>query len=65
MRDVTANRLSGTISNVECWLDDHGIPGRPELVDAIFQRAKGSDRILTDDEILALVHALAPAAAAR
>jgi 2-isopropylmalate synthase len=55
--------MSG-ISNVQCWLDDHGISVRPELVDAIFQRAKESDRILTDDEILALVHGLTPAAAA-
>jgi isopropylmalate/homocitrate/citramalate synthase len=55
--------MSG-ISNVQCWLDDHGISVRPELVDTIFQRAKESDRILTDDEILALVHGLGPAAAA-
>ena len=55
--------MSG-ISNVQCWLDDHGISARPELVDAIFQRGKESDRILTDEEILALVHGLTPAAAA-
>jgi len=55
--------MSG-VSNVECWLEDHGIPARSELVEAIFQRAKESDRILTDDEILSLVHGLAPAAAA-
>jgi isopropylmalate/homocitrate/citramalate synthase len=55
--------MSG-ISNVQCWLDDHGISARPELVEAIFQRAKESDRILTDEEILALVHGLTPAAAA-
>ena len=55
--------MSG-ISNVHCWLDNHGIPARPELVDAIFQRAKESDRILKDDEIFSLVHGLAPAAAA-
>ena len=56
--------MSG-ISNVQCWLEDHGIPARPDLVEAIFQRAKQSDRILTDDEILSFVHGLTPAAAAR
>ena len=35
-----------------------------EGFDAIFERAKESDRILTDDEIFALVHGLTPAAAA-
>ena len=60
---IEVGPMSG-ISNVQCWLDNHGIPARPELVDAIFQRAKESDRILTDDEILSLVHGLTPAAAA-
>jgi 2-isopropylmalate synthase len=60
---IEVGPMSG-ISNVQCWLDDHGIPSRPELVDAIFQRAKESDRILTDDEILSLVHGLTPATAA-
>jgi len=60
---IEVGPMSG-ISNVQCWLENHGIPARPELVDAIFQRAKESDRILTDGEILSLVHGLAPAAAA-
>jgi 2-isopropylmalate synthase len=60
---IEVGPMSG-ISNVQCWLDDRGIPSRPELVEAIFQRAKQSDRILTDDEILSLVHGLTPAAAA-
>ena len=61
---IEVGPMSG-ISNVQCWLDDHGITPRPELVDAIFQRAKESDRILTDDEIFSLVHGLTPAAATR
>lgn len=61
---IEVGPMSG-VSNVHCWLEDHGIPARPELVEAIFQRAKESDRILTDGEIVALVHGLAPAAAAR
>jgi 2-isopropylmalate synthase len=60
---IEVGPMSG-ISNVQCWLDDRGIPSRPELVEAIFERAKQSDRILTDDEILSLVHGLTPAAAA-
>jgi 2-isopropylmalate synthase len=60
---IEVGPMSG-ISNVLCWLENHGIAARPELVDAIFQRAKGSDRILTDGEILSLVHGLTPAAAA-
>ena len=60
---IEVGPMSG-ISNVQCWLENHAIPARPELVDTIFQRAKESDRILTDDEILSLVHGLAPAAAA-
>ena len=60
---IEVGPMSG-ISNVECWLEDHGIALRPELVEAIFQRAKESDRILTDEEILSLVHGLTPATAA-
>jgi isopropylmalate/homocitrate/citramalate synthase len=60
---IEVGPMSG-ISNVLCWLENHGIAARPELVDAIFQHAKGSDRILTDGEIFSLVHGLTPAAAA-
>jgi 2-isopropylmalate synthase len=60
---IEVGPMSG-LSNVQCWLDDHGITARPDLVEAIFQRAKESDRILTDEEILSLVHGLTPAAAA-
>jgi 2-isopropylmalate synthase len=38
-------------SNVQYWLEKHGIPATDELVDRIFQRAKDSDRMLTDEEI--------------
>jgi 2-isopropylmalate synthase len=39
-------------SNVYFWLERHGIAATDELVDRIFQRAKNSDRMLTDQEIL-------------
>jgi len=40
-------------SNVIFWLEHKGIPPADELVDRIFQRAKASDRCLTEAEILA------------
>ncbi|MCA1581763.1 MAG: hypothetical protein LC796_10320 [Acidobacteria bacterium] len=52
--------MSG-LSNVHCWLQDRGLEARPELVDSIFRRAKESDQILADEEILAIVHAFADA----
>ncbi len=42
-------------SNVVFWLERHGIAASDELVDRIYQRAKNSDRMLTDPEILECV----------
>ena len=39
-------------SNVIFWLERRGIAASEELVDRIVQRAKASDRILTEEEIL-------------
>ena len=39
-------------SNVIFWLERRGIAASDDLVDRIFQRAKASDRILTEEEIL-------------
>jgi len=61
---IEVGPMSG-LSNVQCWLENHGIEPRQELVEAIFRRAKESDRVLSDDEILAVVSASVPAAAAR
>jgi hypothetical protein len=44
-------------SNVQYWLEKHEIPASDELVDRIFQRAKESDRMLTDEEIMETVTA--------
>ncbi len=44
--------LSGR-SNVIYWLERHGIEPRDELVDRIFQAAKQSPRVLTDEEVRA------------
>ncbi|MGH9398946.1 MAG: 2-isopropylmalate synthase, partial [Thermoanaerobaculia bacterium] len=59
-QSIEVGPMSG-LYNVQCWLETHGIEPRPELSDAIFRRAKQSDRMLSDEEILAVVHALAPA----
>jgi 2-isopropylmalate synthase len=45
-------------SNVHFWLERHGYETTDELVDRIFQRAKGSDRMLTDAEVLECVQAV-------
>jgi 2-isopropylmalate synthase len=52
---IEVGPMSG-LSNVQCWLENHGLEPRADIVEAIFQRAKESDRILKDDEILAVVH---------
>ncbi len=39
-------------SNVIFWLDRHGIAASDEIVDRIYKRAKSSDRLLTEAEIL-------------
>jgi len=60
---IEVGPMSG-LSNVQCWLESHGIEARADLVDAVFRRAKESDCVLEDDEILEIVHRLAPASAA-
>ncbi|MFQ5843437.1 MAG: LeuA family protein [Planctomycetota bacterium] len=42
-------------SNVLYWLETHGHEADDDLVDAIFAAAKGSRRLLTDEEIEAIV----------
>jgi 2-isopropylmalate synthase len=44
-------------SNVLFWLDRHGITPGEELVERILKRAKTSDRLLTEAEILECCHA--------
>jgi 2-isopropylmalate synthase len=45
--------LSGR-SNVTYWLEKHQIPATEELVSRIFDAAKRAERVMSDDEILAL-----------
>jgi isopropylmalate/homocitrate/citramalate synthase len=44
-------------SNVRYWLSSRAIPPTDALVDRIFERAKQSDHILTDDEIRGVIAA--------
>ena len=46
--------LSGK-SNVLYWLEKRGIPSSDELVERIYDAAKKSERVLTDEEILGIV----------
>ena len=39
-------------SNVVFWLERHGFEARDELVERLFQRAKSSRSVLTEQEIL-------------
>ena len=50
---VEIGPMSGK-SNVVYWLARHGIPESDELVNRIFEVAKKSPRVLTDDEVRAL-----------
>ncbi len=53
---IEVGPMSGK-SNVVFWLERHGIVASDELVDRIYQRAKNSDRMLTDPEIMECVQA--------
>jgi 2-isopropylmalate synthase len=53
---IEVGPMSGK-SNVQFWLERHGIPVNDELVNRIYQRAKESDRMLTDAEIMACIEA--------
>ena len=47
---IDVGPMSGK-SNVQFWLERHGIPVKEDLVERIFRRAKSSDHTLTDAEI--------------
>ncbi len=56
---IEVGPMSG-LSNVQCWLESRGFEARADLVDAIFRRAKESDHVLEDDEILDVVQRMTP-----
>jgi isopropylmalate/homocitrate/citramalate synthase len=51
---IEVGPMSG-LSNVQFWLSSHGKSVDPDLVRAIFEKAKASSRVLEDEEIDALV----------
>lgn len=53
-QEIDVGPMSGK-SNVIFWLERHGIDPTEQLVDRVFQRAKASATVLTEDEILAEV----------
>lgn len=52
---IEVGPMSGE-SNVVYWLTKRRLEPKREWVSAIFKKAKSSDRILTDDEILEVIH---------
>lgn len=56
--------LSGR-SNVTYWLETHNIPATEDLVTRIFEAAKRSERVMSDEEILKLCGDATPSAAAK
>jgi len=46
--------MSG-LSNIKYWLEKRGVPPEENLVQAIFESAKASDKVLAEDEIWKLV----------
>lgn len=53
-QEIDVGPMSGK-SNVVFWLERHGIDPTDQLVDRVFQRAKASATVLTEEEILAEV----------
>jgi 2-isopropylmalate synthase len=56
---IEVGPMSGA-SNVEIWLSERTIPSSRGLVEAILERAKASDHVLTDHEIGSVIRAMQP-----
>ena len=52
-QEVEVGPMSGQ-ANVTCWLQERGIGSSPALVQRIFQAAKESDAVLSEERLLAL-----------
>jgi 2-isopropylmalate synthase len=55
-QEVEVGYMSGR-SNVDFWLQSHGYASNPDLVESILRAAKETPRVLTEDELRALVAA--------
>ncbi len=56
-QEIEVGHMSGT-SNVVFYLNARGLPGGPEVVDAVLAVAKKSERLLTEGEILDAVNSI-------
>jgi 2-isopropylmalate synthase len=56
-QEIEIGPMSGE-SNVVHWLESRGLAASPERIQAVFQRAKSVDRILTETEIRAVLDSL-------
>ena len=54
---IEVGPMSGR-SNVQFWLAEHGLAVTDALVTAVFERAKDSNRVLSDEEIMDVVKAI-------
>ena len=55
VQQIEVGPLSGK-SNVVFWLEQHGFVPAEEVIDRVFRRAKSSQRVLTEQEILDEIH---------
>lgn len=60
-QEIEIGHMSGA-SNVVFYLETRGLPHGPEVVEAVLAAAKSSQRLLREDEVLAAVHRVDPAA---
>jgi len=54
-QEIEVGPMSGR-SNVVYWLQKRGLPATEEIVDRVFDRAKGSPTVLTEPEILGIIN---------
>lgn len=55
-QSIEIGPMSGA-SNVHHWLEAHGVEAQPALVQMVLQRAKNTNRVLTQDEVMSVVNA--------
>ncbi len=61
-QEIEISHMSG-MSNVQYWLQSRGLPLSDQVCQAVLRRAKEGNRVLEEDEILAVVRELRPASA--
>ncbi|MCB9557418.1 MAG: 2-isopropylmalate synthase [Deltaproteobacteria bacterium] len=54
-QEIAIGHMSGE-SNVHFWLEENGVEATPDLVATVFERAKKSNRLLTNEEIWQVIN---------